>query len=305
MKYVCCFIFFVVSIFANESKAAIKNDSLKIIFIGDPQRTLWMEVGREHNDFIHPLIFNAIAAEKPTSLIVLGDLTDWGSCKKEWRLFDNYTDTIRHAKIPIYPVFGNHDYFVNKAIAVQNMQARFQQFKQQPWYCFVIDSIGFIMLNSNFKELSNYEQQAQITFLDSILKVFESNSAINLIVACWHHAAFTNSKIVKSNQQAQQDFVARISKCKKTKLIANGHAHTYEHFKIGKRHFLNTGGSGGARQQLLSKKRSRYQDEFNGSNLRPFNYCILKKLQNHYQISVVGFDSNTKKWKEIDSWEIN
>ncbi len=302
MKFNNCLL---IIIFTLSFRFSIAQNN-KIILIGDTQRTLWFELlFREQNEEIRQLIFPQIAIENPSNIFILGDLTSWGASKYEWGYFDSITKPIKAKNIQIFPVIGNHDYFGNNKTALYNISSRFDDFKNYTWYCKEINSIGFVMLNSNLEELNNKERKLQVMFLDSILNYYQSSPSISKIVCMWHHPLYTNSTILSDDYKVKNEFIPTIYKFSKVKLIANGHCHSYEHFKYSGIHYLVSGGAGGPRQTLLSKNNSRHKDLFKGSEIRKFHYCILELVKNLLKIKVIAFDENTKQWILYDNWEIN
>ena len=51
----------------------------------------------------------ANSADKPDFLIVIGDVVLTGANDDDWRVFDRETKALKKARIPIFPVLGNHD----------------------------------------------------------------------------------------------------------------------------------------------------------------------------------------------------
>lgn len=274
----------------------------KIILIGDTQRTLWFELFREQNEEIRQLIFPQIASEKPQSLIILGDMTNWGASQSEWEYFDSISKPIRISNIPILPVVGNHEYFGSNEKAIENLKAHFKEFTENTWYSKQIGQVGFVALNSNLDELDSKERTNQKKFLDSVLNYFENQNSIKIVIVSWHHPIYTNSTLVSDDKVVENEFMPKIRRYTKVKLIASGHCHSYEHFFENNKHFLVSGGAGGPRQTLLEKNESRQKDLYDGKTKRDFHYCILEQENSKYKIRVIAFQEETKTWKEIDNW---
>jgi predicted phosphodiesterase len=283
----------------------LQSQNSKIVLIGDTQRTLWFELFREDNEYIRQLIFPKISFEKPSSLIILGDLTNWGASESEWKYFDSITKSIKNSNISIFPLFGNHDYFGNNQTALNNMRKRFEFFEKNTWYSKEINSIGFVFLNSNLQELTNDERISQKYFLDSVLKSFESNINIRNTICCWHHPIYTNSKVVDDEQDTKEEFLPIISQYLKVKMIASGHCHSYEHFKTDGIHFLVSGGAGGPRQKVWIGNNARHKDLFDGDELRNFHYCLLEEINFKLKVTIIAYNDETKTWSQIDSWKVD
>lgn len=284
--------------------SSIISDSVNIVLIGDPQRTLWVEVWRENNDTIRQKLFENVCREKPSEIILLGDMVNFGSDESEWAYFDTLTYCLREKHIPFFPILGNHDYYGINNKAMRNFHRRFQNRNYSNYYSFIKDSIAFIMLNSNFDDLDRADIRSQNRFLDSAVKSFEIDSGIKFVVACWHHPPFTNSKIVDDDDDSQREFLPRLKFSRKLKIIASGHAHTYEHFIIDSVNYVVSGGGGGPRQGLKPKYRHEHFDMFHGSLLREFHYSKIIKRNGSYFFQMVAFDEKTEEFIVKDEWTI-
>ena len=80
--------------------------------VGDLQRTSLAEVWRESNDIERDRIVRSIAEEAPDFVALLGDLVFRGSSAAEWARFDALAAPLREGRIPVVPIFGNHEYWV-------------------------------------------------------------------------------------------------------------------------------------------------------------------------------------------------
>src|SRR5262249_50640384 len=80
--------------------------------VGDLQRTSGVELWRESNAPERRLVVSRLAEERPDFVAVLGDLVFHGSSPIDWAEFDDLTEPLRSAAVPVLPVLGNHDYWL-------------------------------------------------------------------------------------------------------------------------------------------------------------------------------------------------
>lgn len=253
-----------------------KQSPITIAVIGDQQRTSEMEVWRERNTIHADLVEQAIEA-KPGALILLGDQVFRGSSADDWRFFDWIMRPVKKARIPVYPLFGNHEYLGDDEVAYKNMSARFPVLKST-WYSVVIDSIAFVMLNTNFDEFSRDSAVIELRWFKTRIRQLTANSAVKCIVVCGHHPPFTNSTIVSDEHILQKYFIPIFERSEKSRLWLSGHCHAYEHFRHGNVHYVVSGGGGGPRQILYVDENLRRHDDFyQGGTIRPFHYLLLRR----------------------------
>ncbi|MCX6140756.1 MAG: metallophosphoesterase [Candidatus Kapabacteria bacterium] len=249
---------------------------LSIAVIGDQQRTSEMEVWRERNT-IHADLVKQVVDSKPDALILLGDQVFTGSSSDDWRFFDWIMVPVKKKRIPVFPIFGNHEYFGDDAVAYVNMVSRFPVL-HSTWYTVVLDSIAFVMLNTNFDEFSRDSAVRELRWFKTRMRQLGESSGVKCIVVCGHHPPFTNSTIVPDEHILQQYFVPIFERSEKSRLWLSGHAHAYEHFRHRNVHYVVSGGGGGPRQILyLDDDLRRHDDFYPGGTVRPFHYLLLQR----------------------------
>ena len=273
-----------------------------IIFIGDTQHKGLLEFWREKNDGIAEQIFGKIATERPRFVVHLGDLTFWGSSKKQWEHFEDDAYQLIKNNIPIFPVLGNHEYIGSNKDALKKYFDHFPALEGKRWYSIKMGSAGIILLNSNFDDLSKKDLNEQLFWFNEILKLFDNDDEIKIIIAVCHHPPFTNSKVSGDHPEVEENFVNPFLKYAKARLFISGHAHNYEHFIKNGRHFIVSGGGGGPRHPVETDSKSkRHNDQFKGNEIRDFHFCKLVFNKDNIELKVVMFNPNENIWKTADS----
>ncbi len=250
--------------------------NLRVAVIGDLQRTDLWEVWREQNK-IHSQLMQQVADECPDALILLGDQVFTGSSSEDWKFFDQIMQPVRRTGIPVFPIFGNHEYLGQDRVAYKNMAARFPAIRST-WYTVVVDSIGFVMLNTNFDEFNRDSAVKELRWFKTRMRQMTANPAIRCIVVCGHHPPFTNSAIVPDEHILQTYFIPIFERSHKSRLWLSGHSHSYERFQHNNVRYVVSGGGGGPRHILyLEETLRRHDDFYPGGTVRPFHYLALQR----------------------------
>ncbi|MFN4986035.1 MAG: metallophosphoesterase family protein [Ignavibacteria bacterium] len=254
-----------------------------IAVIGDQQRTSWLEFWKESNTEHAQVVTNAML-KKPDALLLLGDHVFWSSSKADWQFFDEIMQPVNNAGIPVFPLFGNHEYFGNHDVGLQNIQSRFAA-ARTTWYRWDADSVAYIMLNSNWHDIGEDSTLLQRSWFEDQLVACENDVTIRAIVVSSHHPPFTNSTVVRDDITARDEFVPLFVRTRKGQLWLSGHCHALEMFEQNGKRFIVSGGGGGPRQKLHTGVDARYQDKLSAGSVRPLHSLVLTR--NGDSISVV------------------
>ena len=234
------------------------SQAVSIDFISDTQQPMMVEkiiLKPTHNIKATSLLFSEILKTKPQSLYMLGDVVSLGFNNHKWKKVDRFLDSCRKENTTVCGLLGNHDVMGRKKKGEQNFDKRFPD-NIRTGYVSVTDSVAIVLLNSNFSKLSAADKKKENDWYQSTLNALDTSNAIKAVIVTCHHAPYTNSKIVGSSSQVQQNFVTPYINSKKARLFITGHAHDFEHFKIMGKDFLVIGGGGGLHQPLdISEKR--------------------------------------------------
>lgn len=273
----------------------------EIAFISDIQEPIYLEnlFNKVKKDFSGTrALFNDISTRKPKSLFLLGDIVAFGSSNKSWEKIDKQLLILKSKKIPYFAIPGNHDYMILSSLAIPNYLKHFPE-NSLYGYSKIVDSLGIVMLNSNFSKLSDLVIKNQNNWLDNILDSLSKLSTVKSIIVCTHHSPYTNSTIVSSSIEVQQNFLPIFKKYKKAKLFLTGHSHNLEHFKESDKDYLVLGGGGGAMQNLRTS--DFIKDDLIQTNQRLiYFYLIIKQFNNELIIIERGFNTDKSKFEEIE-----
>ena len=235
-----------------QTQSPVAATGAEIDFISDTQQPMMVEkiiLKPNNNKKATALLFSEIIKTKPQSLYMLGDVVALGYNNHKWKNVDAFLDSCRKENTAVYGLLGNHDVMGFRKKGETNFNKRFPQ-NVRTGYVSVTDSVAIVLLNSNFNTLSAADKNKEDAWYQSTLNALDSSDAIKAIIVTCHHAPYSNSKIVGSSNQVQQNFVLPYINSKKARLFITGHAHAFEHFKIMGKDFLVIGGGGGLHQPL-------------------------------------------------------
>ena len=257
----------------------------RIFFIGDTQRTAPFESWREQNDAFAWKLIRQTVKRKPDAIILLGDLVYWGSSDIQWRYFDTLLQPLRRAKIPVTTVMGNHDYYGSNNAALFEVERRFGVSADSS-RILVVDSVAFVLLNTNRDEFSQKQLLQQRKWFVKNMAQLDTNVAIQAIVVCGHHPPYTNNSVVGDEVWLQKYFVPAYTKSKKGLLWLSGHAHGYEHIIEKGKTFIISAGGGGPRASLLNKENNRHTDVSGLPLKRPLHSFEVQRIGTSLQCTM-------------------
>jgi hypothetical protein len=260
------------------------NDSTEIAFASDTQAPMWVEklwLKANNNRTATRMLFSDLARRKPGALFILGDVVNLGYSNAQWRPMDRYLQELRARGVAVHAILGNHEVMGRPTAGERKFQQRFPD-HSRTGYVQVVDSVAVVLLNSNFKNLSEEDDQLQLQWYTDTLKKLNEDPSVQYIVVSCHHSPYTNSKIVGVSHAVQQRFVPAYLATSKCKLFLSGHSHNYEHFHMSGKDFMVIGGGGGIHQPLRNGTESM-NDE--AQDYKPaFHYLTIKRRKDHLEV---------------------
>lgn len=267
-------VFLALLVFYRLSALAQESQRQSTAMISDTQAPMWIEkvfLKSHNNEKATSILFDQIVKLKPDNLFILGDVTAKSAKEKRWRAMDNYLSACRASGISVTALLGNHDVMGNAKKGEQNFKKRFPKMKSTGYYQ-IVDSIAFVLLNSNFKKMKMERIERQQKWLKEALDSLEKNNSVKAIVVSCHHAPYTNSKVVGESRPVQEHVVPLFIGSSKCRLFITGHSHAFEHFIQSGKDFLVIGGGGGIHQPLSQDRKdiqSDYKPEFHFLMITP------------------------------------
>ncbi len=290
-----------------SSPPSTPSDAEKtILFLSDTQAPLFLEtliLSQNRNEEARQKILELILNEPdPAAVFHLGDTVARASEEGDWKPIDDFIARLKARGIPVYAAMGNHEYMVTSKEGAAGFKKRFPEFPKS-WYSVRILPVAFIVLNSNFGELSREAQAEQKKFYTEQLAALENDPEVKGIVVCDHHPPYTNSKIISSSVEVDREFVPLFLKSRKARLFLSGHSHAAEHFIREGKHFLVLGGGGGLLHPLYIGSEARYEDLFIlRTQRRWFHYLRLQVNADGWKATFRMLRQDLASWVDIDSF---
>jgi hypothetical protein len=276
----------------------------RFVVCGDTQRTSLLEFWREQNDAERARVIGAIAAEHPAFLALTGDLVFDGSSARQWADFDALTAPLRAAGVPVFPAFGNHEYWGGRE-GERHLLARFPHLQGQHHYTLAFGPLRLVVLDSNLGALGERERLAQARWYAGTLDELDRDPAVRGVLVLWHHPPYTNSTVTGDEARVQRELVPAFLAARKTLALLSGHVHSYERFARSGKAFITSGGGGGPRARLLGGAERRHPDDlYAGPALRDFNFVILTVEPGGVSAEVRGLPKGGETWTTLDRFSL-
>ena len=252
-------------------------------------RKIWRnEEGRDS-------IFAGIVRSHPNYLFLLGDLTGAGSKTKKWQSLDSFITILRSDECKVFAIPGNHEYMFKARKGIRNFKIRFGE-QQTLGYCIKRENFAVVMLNSNFKRMSESDTSKELGWYRFVMDSLDRDPSIKSIIVSTHHPPFTNSKVVKPSKEVDHLFINRFDQSPKAKLFLSGHSHNLEYFRSSSnKKYLVIGGGGGPAQPLFTDKKCLFNDLLTQDS-KPI-YFFVKVIINGDSVEEKVFGLNREfKW---------
>ena len=285
--FLLCFFFQSLHVFAQSDST---HGTKEFAFISDTQSPMWVEAvveARNQNERATRMLFTDILKDSSLSAVFhFGDVTECGSKDDLWLPIDSFLTNANKRDLPVYAAIGNHDYMSSAKASEVKFKQRFPLF-QRTGYFVTIGNAAFVLLNSNFSELTDSESLRQRTWYAATLDSLDQAPSIVFVFVGCHHPPFTNNTMVGASDGVRKHFVPPFLAHKKCILFLSGHSHAIEHFKKVNKDFLVLGGGGGLQHTLLVGNKQKEHDLFPiQTKKRMFHYVHCSIANDSVKISI-------------------
>jgi hypothetical protein len=262
-----------------------------MFFISDFQVPMTVEkiISKPYrNEEARDSLFADILRCRPANLFMLGDLTMRGASTKSWKPLDDFLDSFKKPATSVYAIPGNHEYMSQRA-GMGMFRKRFPE-SYLTGYLVTIDSVGVVMLNSNFRKMGRDKEIAQMNWYKSVMDSLDADPGTRGVIVCIHHPPYSNSSIVGSSQPVADRIVPVFTRSRKAVLFISGHSHNLEYFSKGEgKHFLVIGGGGGIAQPLIPGNARIHHDLVAQAEKPMYFYLVVEKGIDGLKLIARGF----------------
>lgn len=219
------------------------------------------------NPMARQALVRKIAEEKPSVLLLSGDLPFHGGDGNDYVVYHAETEPWRQAGIRVFPALGNHELYDPRdrngcGTCLENWWKTFPELRGRRWYSVRFGEAYILTLDSN---LDLYAGSAQGQWLARQLQ--ELPSDIRYVFISLHHPPIADPVYLKDSHSARpneealaQQLEAAAKQIKAKIVVVAGHIHNYERFQRGGVDYLVSGG-GGARPYRVARSPSDLYQE--------------------------------------------
>ncbi len=253
------------------------------------------------NPKVRQWLVRKIASEKPTAIVVSGDVPYVGERAADYAEFHTETEVWRAANIPVYPAIGNHEMRGDPAKCLENWWTEFPRLRGKRWYASEIgEKIVVLSLDTSLPLTLGSEQ---IKWVDQ--QLIDLKKPVRFVIFNLHHPPVADietgegaSHNPRPNEIALAEYLTTAPQGKRVRFIVNaGHIHNYERFFRDGVVYLVSGGGGAAPVKVT---RDAY-DLYKGTEYP--NYHFLKFVLHGRTLSAEMIRV-TDPLAERPSWEV-
>jgi 3',5'-cyclic AMP phosphodiesterase CpdA len=209
---------------AAPASAPAAPTPLRVVILGDTRPPL---VAERAPAGPVKAVFEAVAREQPDLAFHTGDFVDRGASRSGWRRFTAEAAPLRAARVPLYPVLGNHEYYDHLFMRSRGaLEGYFRAFDlprkdafgrplptvrpetrppQGPrWYSVLKGGALFIVLDTNNLDdlggarvrkdvLTLPEWDEQLRFVREHLEAADRDARVQHVFVLLHHPIYTRS----------------------------------------------------------------------------------------------------------------
>jgi acid phosphatase type 7 len=251
----------------------VAGKPLRIVAYGDMRFTDPSNQA-DTNPKVRKWLVGRIAQEKPDVLLLSGDLPYRGSKQEDWNVYREETAPWRQAGLRVYSTLGNHEFYPDGTLGLQNYFANFPELKGNRWYSVRLGSVYLIALDSVGSSAAGSPQRE---WLAAQLANLPPEVDFVFFLSHMPMMADVQSEILvhlpSPEQSELRDFLeAQGQKSHAKFVVVNGHIHNYERFEHGGITYLVSGG-GGAKPYPVWFRGER--DLYQAPGFPNFHYLVI------------------------------
>ncbi len=192
----------------------------------------------------------ALRDERPAFVVHVGDIARTGADQGDWLDFDTDFAPLREGGVAFYSVLGNHEYYGDDKLALDNYFARFPKISRRNHYARTFRGVRLIMLDSNDDVLGKPRADRELVWLRRRLEEAHADDSIRAVLVFAHHPPYSNRVRPAESEWMRENVLSVATEYPKARALFVGHVHSYEHFNVGGLHTIVTGGAGSPLHEL-------------------------------------------------------
>jgi hypothetical protein len=248
------------------------------------------------------LLVQEIAQDKPSFLIITGDLVLRGSTPDDWERWTAGTKPLRESGVRIFPAIGNHELAGDLPAAA--FLAHFPELNGKRWYSIQYGNCAFFILDSS----QDTEGSDQWKWLDEGLHNLSKDTRFVFIAI--HHPGITQSseKLPGGGHSTrpQEAKLAELIEAAQARtglpfFVVAGHVHNYERYQRNGVTYITTGGGGATPYEIERKPNDFYQET--GPTYHYTEWTIGKDTLS-FEMNKLTLEDGKPKWEVKDKFEV-
>jgi len=260
------------------------------------------------NPKVRKWLVDKVASERPTAIVVSGDVPYVGERAADYAQFHAETEPWRAANILVFPALGNHELRGDPRKCLENWWTEFPQLRDKRWYMAEIGAkIAVLNLDS---ELPLTLGSDQIKWVEQ--QLVNLKKPVRFVIFNLHHPPVADietgdgaSHNPRPNEIALADYLKTAPQSRRVRFIVNaGHIHNYERFFRDGTVYLVSGGGGAAPVRVTRTD----SDLYKGAEYPNYHYvkfALRGKHLNAEMIRLADPSADKPKWEVKDRFEIS
>jgi hypothetical protein len=260
------------------------------------------------NPKVRKWLVDKIASEKPSAIVVSGDVPYVGERAADYAEFHLETEPWRAANIPVFPALGNHELRGDEKQCLENWWTEFPKLRGKRWY---MSEIGVKIVVLNLDSASPLTIGSdQIKWVEQ--QLINLRKSVKFVIFNLHHPPVADiesgegaSHNPRPNEIALADYLTTAPQGKRVRFIVNaGHIHNYERFFRDGTVYLVSGGGGAAPVPVTRDA----NDLYHGTEFPNYHYVKFVLRGKHLSaemIRVAAPAAEKPKWEIEDHFEIS
>ena len=260
------------------------------------------------NPTVRTWLVEKIASEKPTAIVISGDVPYVGERAADYAEFHKETEPWRVADIPVYPALGNHEWRGDPAKCLENWWTEFPTLRGKRWYEMEIGAKIVVL---------SLDSEAPLTLGSEQIKWVEQQlvnlkKPVRFVIFNLHHPPVADiekgagaSHNPRPNEIALAEYLTSAPQNKRVRFIVNaGHIHNYERFYRNGTIYLVSGGGGAAPVPVTRDEHDLYK----GTEYPNYHYMkfVLKgKKLDAEMIRLADPQAVKPRWEVKDRFQIS
>jgi hypothetical protein len=260
------------------------------------------------NPKVRKWLVDKIASEKPSAIVISGDVPYVGERVADYAQFHLETAAWRAANLLVFPALGNHELRGDEKKCLENWWTEFPQVRGKRWY---MSEVGAKIVVLNLDSASPLTLRSeQIRWVEQ--ELVNLKKPVRFVIFNLHHPPVADietgegaSHNPRPNEIALADYLKTAPQSKHVRFIVNaGHIHNYERFFRDGTVYLVAGGGGAAPVPVTRDANDLYR----GTEYPNYHYVrfVLKgKKLNAEMIRVADPKAEKAKWEVKDRFQVS